>query len=103
MTPKGSQAHRRAAMFHAITRFRERCGAELPVLQYLRMCCAIRSGSVPHVALTRDNMRVFHVRYAGVSAYAVFNTIVDRIATFYPTVAWVIERGGKMVEQRVTA
>lgn len=100
---RGSASHRRAAMIHALNRFHQRVGIRLPFLEYERMCNIIRDGGAPHVALTADNVRIFHVRYAGRSAYAVFKIEVGRIATFYPSIEWVLKHGGKMVDQRVTA
>jgi hypothetical protein len=83
-----------ATRLHAVRRFRERCGVELPLRQYNRINAAIASGSVPHVATTREGVRVFHVRYAGVSAYAVWKGVRGQVATFYPSLDWVTAKGG---------
>lgn len=102
MSAHGSADHRAAAARHAVDRFRERLGVHLPFSEYRRMCKAIKDGAPP-IAITQASAPVFHVRYAGVSAYAVYRPVVRTIATFYPSLDWVTERGGKLLRERVDA
>jgi len=103
MKARGSPHHVRATEIHALRRFRERIGIDLPRDQYARMVRAVVAGDAPFVALTPDNVRVFHVRYAGRSAYAVFGHDTQTIATFYPSLDWVTVRGGRVVREGVSA
>lgn len=87
--------HEEVTKAHAMKRFRERVGINLLITEYNGMVNAIRSHNVPPVAVTMTGNRVFKVRVAGRSAYAVWAR--NQIATFYPAIEWVTERGGRVV------
>lgn len=98
-----SSEHRKAAAMHAVRRFEERIGVALPFSELSRMARAMAAGQVPAVAFTQTAAPVFHVRYAGVSAYAVYRPSLRTIATFYPSLDWVTARGGRVLRERVQA
>lgn len=95
--------HEMAAAIHAQRRFAERCGAELPIDAYFRMVRVIAAGDAPAFAATADGIRIFQVRYAGVTAYAIWKAELKRIATFYPSTDWITAKGGRLLRDEVSA
>lgn len=91
--------HDTAMRVHALRRFYERTKTVLAVEEYERMCAAIRRDNLPPVAVTKENVRVYKVRVRGVTAFAVWAR--NCIVTFYPSIDWVIARGGQLLSEQV--
>lgn len=87
--------HHAAMRAHALRRFQERTGTVLAAEEYEAMCAAIRRDNLPPVAATKDSHRFYKVRIRGVTAYAMWKK--GTIATFYPKVEWITERGGRVL------
>lgn len=87
--------HYDAMRAHALRRFYERTGTVLAQDEYERMCSAIRRDNLPPFAATQENIRIYKVRVRGVTAYALWKA--GTIATFYPSIEWVLERGGRVL------
>ena len=88
--------HLSAMRIHALRRFLERTGTALTFEEYERMCDAIRRDNLPPMAATQENMRIYKVRVRGVTAYALWKK--GAIATFYPSIDWVLQRGGRVLQ-----
>lgn len=93
--------HYAAMRAHALRRFHERTGKVLAGEEYEAMCAAIRRDNLPPVAATQENMRFYKVRVRGVTAFALWKR--GQIVTFYPSVEWILERGGRLLSQERAA
>lgn len=95
--PRPELSHRDAMMRHAMKRFRERCGIILSEVEYEAMNKVVVDNLAPPVAYTRTGRRVFKVRVRGVTGYGIWFRQFDQFATFYPSLDWVVAKGGKVV------
>ena len=88
--------HPTAMRAHALRRFRERIGIVLTTDEYEAMCAAIRRDNLPPFALTKENIRFYKVRVRNATAYALWKK--GAIATFYPSLDWVLIKGGRVLQ-----
>lgn len=92
-SPRFGPLHRECSITHAIRRLFERKNMAIARGEYNELCDQCRAAVFPHVANTRDGLKVYRIKFRSSVMYGIWCEKRDCIVTFYPTDKWLLDKG----------